>query len=153
MALLGPEGALSSASVVVHGPSGEDSKRVHHHQNIVYAASIHQAKLHSDINDGDLLHQGFLWKKRDDAEAEIRYWALLFSDALLLTHVTNNVQSNDAAPPLVDLFLIAKTTSDFLKLFFVRFSFFIFKGEQWRAFRGRRTYRNEQHRPSSFCQQ
>ena len=78
--------SLSSLALVVHGPSTESSKRVHHHQNIVYSASIHQAKLHSDINDGDLLHQGFLWK-RDDTEVETRYWALLFSDALLLTHV------------------------------------------------------------------
>ena len=44
-----------------------------------------QPKLHSDVNDGCLMHQGFMWKR--NGSSETRFWALLFTDALLLTHV------------------------------------------------------------------
>ncbi|XP_032778702.2 uncharacterized protein LOC116917368 [Daphnia magna] len=68
-------------------------------QTIVYAATIRQPKLHSNINDGCLLHQGFLWKR--NGSLETRFWALLFTDSLLLTHVNNGVHFVEEEPILL----------------------------------------------------
>jgi hypothetical protein len=46
---------------------------------------VAQPKLHSNVNDGCLLHQGFLWKR--NGSLETRFWVLLFNDSLLFTHV------------------------------------------------------------------
>ncbi|XP_046644583.1 uncharacterized protein LOC124329539 isoform X2 [Daphnia pulicaria] len=68
-------------------------------QTIVYAASIRQPKLHSNVNDGCLLHQGFLWKR--NGSSETRFWALLFTDSLLFTHVNNGVHFVEEEPILL----------------------------------------------------
>ena len=51
--------------------------------------SYFQGKLHSDTDDGALLHQGYLWKKVSKT-LENRYWALLFTDVILLTNVSDS---------------------------------------------------------------
>ena len=46
-----------------------------------------QAKMYTNTDDGALLHQGYLWKKVSKT-MENRYWALLFTDVILLSNVS-----------------------------------------------------------------
>lgn len=104
---------------------------------LFYDVHGEQAKLHSNVNDASLIYQGFLWKR--DGATETRHWALLFNDAMLLTHVSIG-RPNAGIPRTRPLAISARSSA---------LIFSCAPGEQRRPLRGRGARRPLQRRSRS----